>query len=152
MERTKIGNQITMSRLGLDKKAIQNLIKKSEGKDLPDLASFLCVVTSHEEVPNKIDPKKSNTLFTGSFEGTNLVTGETGMASQAIFPENAATFIKGLLSGGEAARCAFVLGVEVNDKSSVGYYFSLDALTDKKNADPFKDFRAALPAPAKKSK
>jgi len=150
MERTRVQKSVSLGKLGLDKKAIQEALKVSKGKDV-DLASFLCVVTEHKDIPSKLDPTKTNACFTGSFEAVNLLTGEPAMASQGFFPANVEAFIKGLRDGTETVRCGFVIGAETVEKSPVGYGFTLEVFTDKKQSDPFKEFRAALPAP-KKSK
>jgi hypothetical protein len=153
MEQTNVQSKISMSSLGINKKVIQEALKASKGKDV-ELASFLCLVTAHEDIPNKLDPKKVNTRFRGSFEGTNRLSGEEAMASQGFFPGIAEDFLKGLHGAAEsgASRSGFIITAKENEKSPVGYIFGLSVLTDRKNADPFKDFRAALPAPAKKAK
>jgi len=145
---TNIVKGFNLAKIDLAKVNILEL-RKTNQKEMV-LIDVLAFVTSFEVTKNKKDDTKTSLKFSGQFEITSRVTGESVVASSAFFPGPAEGFLKGLVEGleGGAARLAFQVTV-LTDKhpdSPTGYKFGMKLYTDKDTqADPFKELRGNFP-------
>ena len=149
MEMTTIVKGFNLAKTNLAKVDVLELIKRNPKEQ--SLCDVLAFATSYEVTPNKKDMTKSSLKFSGQFEITNRITGETIVASSAYFPGPAEPFIKGLLDGqeGGGVRLAFQITVMVDKSpdSPTGYKYGMKLLTKKDDAnDPFKELRGQFPA------
>lgn len=95
--------------------------------------------------------------FTGTFEATDLISGEVSRSGVAFLPDVAFDLIAPLLVGDEAngVEFAFDIGVKSDDKVAVGYTYVAMPLVELTEADPIRQLQSkvkALPSPKKESK
>lgn len=157
METQTIQRKWTTKTGGLDKPALQEIIKENKTKKPVPIYFIMAMVSSVKEEQNKLNSAVMNFRFKGNFEVKNLITGEVSLANEAYFPGAAETHAKNAYDdmvrrGGEAQAFAFTLTVEkdTHPNSATGYKFGLDALVNKEAGDVFENLRKLLPKPAQK--
>jgi hypothetical protein len=70
----------------------------------------------------------------GAFIGTNLVTGEKKQSGKLFLPSVAENILIPLLQNNTALEFSLIIGIEVNEKSPVGYsYICRAVIEDPKN-------------------
>ena len=150
MQLTGINKKLTLASLGLDN---DTLIEMDREHPKPrDIAQFYAMITDMKREPQKQDPTKHTTRFSGQFKGVNLISGETGMGFQGFFPGVAEVYLETLKhqAGEGAAMAAFVIGMEHNPTKGAAqpYKFTMKALVKTaKEANPFALLEAKLPMP-----
>ena len=95
-----------------------------------------------------------STGLRGQFESRSLLDGEIITAPIYWPPSFIADVINGELLAGKddknfAVRFAYTVGVKPDEGTQLVYIYFVDSLQDPDAADPFKEMRTALPAPAK---
>lgn len=95
-----------------------------------------------------------STGLRGQFEAQDLKTGEIKTAPIYWPPAFLADVINGELLAGKddtnfAVRFAYIIGVQPDETTQLGYSYFVESLKDPDAADPFEGLREALPAPTK---
>lgn len=149
MEQIKIGKKLTMADMGFDSDTLAAIVEENPGET--PILNVMALVSGVKVEQSRIDPTKTQNRFLGQFEGTNLLTGQTGVFAEAFFPGVADAYVGGHKGSTEGAvTLAFTITVMKDEakNSAQGYKFGMLALVNKtEEADPFKAFRAHLPAP-----
>jgi len=91
------------------------------------------------------------TKFIGTFEGTNLLTGDKTMSGKCIFPAVAEDLARSVFLEAKRAdptasvNLAFVVAVKPDLRSSVGYEFAVTVIDQGSGrADPLEALRASI--------
>lgn len=164
---SKILKKITLREIGLDKMAIRKACEEAtpkleDGKTLASkgntvkLATFIGSVTQVR--PGEVkDTGQPFAKLVGSFEATNLLTGEVFTNSPVLILPNfvgdgiADAVMRG---GAQAVDFAVCITARYDEKAAVGYEFGAESLLPTQEADAVSAIKAklasagiALPAP-----
>ena len=160
MSQVEISRKVTVAALGLPKAQIQAMVAGWEEGQEGDVATIYGAASKVIVQPSKLDPTKTDTKFVGTFEGINLLTGETVVASNAYFPGAVSEMLEHAVENATGpVEFSCMIAVKKNSKSAVGYTFSVRMDRDPEVADPLEALRSkaralasasdvpALPAP-----
>jgi len=144
----EISKKITLSSMGLGKTVIRAAVDGETGP--VSLARILGKSTAAE--PKQTDFGESIKLK-GTFQGTNLLTGETFTSAVAYIPDFIADPLAEALKETDSVEFAIEIFAKASTKSPVGYEYGVRSLLETRPANAILDLiarvdeRAALPAP-----
>lgn len=146
-----VSSKLTTSSMGLDSSSLKAAVADAKGKPVA-VATILAAVTDFKTAANKLDPSRTDVKFIGTFEGTNLLTGETFRSAAMYLPSAASDYLQGVAQNAGDTAVAFQLTVQADTRpnSAQGYKFGVQAIGEKSSFDPFAALRNQTKQLAKK--
>ena len=123
-------------------KAIINHDEANPGAELW-LVEIIGIATAYRPGTVK-DTGQPYIRFLGSFQGTNLETGQMFQSGSCILPGAIPDLLFGALQMGNAVQFGFKIGVKFEQKAATKYVYVVESMTEQSSTDPLAQLANAI--------